>query len=223
MRVGPDPRDPTRVRVELDGGRRLVIDVSLVSELGLSKGVRLGGPALDRLLREGDLGAARARALRYLETRERSRAEVQRRLARYGYEPALIEDVVVWLVHLGYVDDRRFAQWFARARSHGSWGPRRITQDLLQRGVERSLVAEVVGTMRPEGQGATEVVAELAALVQRRFARELVADPAKAERHIASFLERRGHGWDVIRAILRQVGTEAEERDARGPEDAEVS
>lgn len=222
MRVGPDPRDPTCVRVELSGGRRLLIDVSLVSELGLSKGVRLAGPALDRLLREGDRGAARARALRYLEVRERSRAEVERRLARYGYDPALIQEVVAWLVHLGYVDDRRFAQWFALARSHGSWGPRRITQDLLQRGVERSVVAEIVGKMRPEGQGATEVVAELAALVQRRFARELAADPARAERRIASFLERRGHGWEIIRTVLQQVA-EGEERDALGPEDAEVS
>lgn len=201
----------------------MVIDVSLVSELGLSKGVRLVGPPLDRLLREGDRGAARARALRYLETRERSRAEVERRLARYGYGPALIEDVMAWLAHLGYVDDRRFAQWFALARSHGSWGPRRITRDLLQRGVERSVVAEVVEKMRTQGQGATEVVEELAALVQRRFARELVADPAKAERRIASFLERRGHGWEIIRAVLRRVGAEDEERDARGPEDVEVS
>lgn len=200
-----------------------MIDVSLASELGLSKGVLLSGPALARLLREGDRGAARARALRYLETRERSRAEVERRLARYGYSPALIEDVMAWLVNLGYVDDHRFAQWFALARSHSSWGPRRITRDLLQRGVERSVVAEVVGKMRPEGHGATEIVEELAALVQRRFARELAVDPAKAERRIASFLERRGHGWEIIRAVLRHVGQENEERDARGPEDVEVS
>ncbi len=179
-RVAPDPRDPTRVRVELVGGPRLVIDVSLVSELGLSKGVRLEGDPLRRLLQEGERGAARARALRYLETRERSRAEVERRLARYGYGPALIGDVLAWLTDLGYVDDRRFAQWFARARSHNSWGPRRITHDLLQKGVDRSVIAEVVGPMRPEGEAAAEVVAELSTMLERRFARELAADPAKS-------------------------------------------
>jgi regulatory protein len=211
------------VRVELDSGRRLVIDVALVSELGLSKGMRLEGDSLRRLLEEGERGAARARALRYLETRERSRAEVERRLARYGYGPALIADVVAWLTHLGYVDDRRFAQWFARARSRNSWGPRRITHDLLQRGVDRSVIADVVGAMRPQGDAAAEVVAELAATLERRFARELAADPAKAERRIAAFLERRGHGWEVIRSVLRQLHTQDEGRPPNGPEDAGVS
>ena len=214
-RLAPDPRDPTRVRVELVGGPRLVIDVSLVSELGLSKGVRLEGDPLRRLLQEGERGAARARALRYLETRERSRAEVERRLARYGYGPALIGDVLAWLTDLGYVDDRRFAQWFARARSHNSWGPRRITHDLLQKGVDRSVIAEVVGPMRPEGEAAAEVVAELSTMLERRFARELAADPARAERRIAAFLERRGHGWEVIRSVLRQLERAARRSVAR--------
>jgi regulatory protein len=200
-----------------------VIDASLVSELGLSKGMRLEGAVLGRLLEEGERGAARARALRYLETRERSRAEVERRLARYGYGPALIGDVIAWLIHLGYVDDRRFAQWFVLSRSHSSWGPRRITHDLLQRGVERSVVADVVGAMRPQGGEAADVVAELAGVVGRRFARELAADSARAERRIVAFLERRGHGWEAIRAVLRHLEAQGEAGESCGPEDAGVS
>ncbi|HZK48811.1 MAG TPA: regulatory protein RecX [Thermoleophilia bacterium] len=175
--------------------------------MGLTEGTLLEGTSLKRVLDEGERGAARARALRYLETRERSRVEVERRLARYGYGPELVSEVVKWLAHLGYVDDRRFAQWLVRSRSQGSWGPRRITQDLLSRGVERSIVKEAVGAARLAGADQAQVVDELAIVMQRRFAHDLGADPARAERRISAYLERRGHGWDIIRLVVRRLST----------------
>ena len=195
-------RRPHRVNVHLDG----VYAFSLEASVALSAGLRCGDPldeaAVSALLRQEEHESARARALRFLVTRERSRFEVQSRLEKYGYEPSVVDGVVAWLMDLGYVEDARFARLYWHEKAAGGWGPARIAAELLQRGIPRELTAAIMEEDLEGGGPSRCDDADLAALVRRRFRCDRTRDPAGARRRAHAFLARRGHGWERIERVL---------------------
>jgi regulatory protein len=194
--------------VDLADGRRLVLDTALAAELGLVRGKRLYGPEAERAVERGEEGAAKERALHYLKDRDRSRVEVERRLVRYGYKPATIESVVRWLVGVGYLDDRRYAEAFVRSRTRSAWGPRRFTHELLSRGVDKRTAEEAVRSVLAEVEQEADPLDTLVATIGRRFSADLRTDPARARRRIQGYLQRRGYEWDTIKVVLGRVSSE---------------
>lgn len=199
----PQKRRPGRVNVYLEGVYAFSLEASLVLSAGLRCGDILDAAALSALLRQEERESARARGLRFLEARERSRFEVQSRLEKYGYEPSVVRGVVAWLVDLGYVDDERFACLYCREKAADGWGAARIVAELLRRGIPKQLTAGVMEKDLEQGGPSGCDDGDLAALVRRRFQREWDTDPTGARRRAQSFLARRGHGWERIERVLR--------------------
>ena len=76
-------------------------------------------------------------AYRFLGHRDRTVAEVRERLTAERVEPAVVEEAVEELRHLGYLDDARYAQRFAEdRRTIDAWGAERIERRLLAVGVD---------------------------------------------------------------------------------------
>jgi regulatory protein len=148
--------------------------------------------------RPADEGAkARARALRFLQTRERSPLEVRERLRRYGYDEDLVAEVTAWLEQIGLLDQNRFARALATARSNAGWSRRRILAELAGKGVTPLEAAAAVD--------ADDEDALLIGLVRRRFGRQLLEDPEGGQRRALAFLVRRGHDWERARRVIRAV------------------
>ncbi|GAB4248795.1 MAG: recombination regulator RecX [Thermoleophilia bacterium] len=161
----------------------------------------------------GEERQARERALRYLSARDRSSAEVRSRLRRYGYSDALIEATVVWLAGLGYVDDHRFAAAFVSSRRKKGWGAARIGSELRAKGIAEDVVRAALSTVAADPTGEAPLELRLAQLVARRFGGLMRADPPTGRRKAIGFLERRGHDWETIQAVLRRVTTESSPED----------
>ena len=196
-------RRPGRVNVHLDGVYAFSLEASLALSAGLRRGDPLDEAAVSALLRQEERESARARALHFLETRERSRFEVQSRLEKYGYESSVVDGVVGWLADLGFVDDARFARLYCHEKSAGGWGPTRIGAELFRKGIPRELTAAVMEEDLEQGGPPGCDDGDLAALVRRRFQRQWVGDPTGTRRRAHSFLARRGHDWERIERVLR--------------------
>lgn len=89
--------------------------------------------------------------LRLLARRAHSRHELRQRLARRGYPETEIEDAIVRLAELGYLDDRQFAAGHVRRRSV-VLGPLALSAELAARGVDRVAAREAVATFDPDSQ-----------------------------------------------------------------------
>jgi Uncharacterized protein conserved in bacteria len=161
---------------------------------------------------------ARTRALRFLQTRERSRLEVADRLRRYGYDATLVAELTAWLEDIGLLDEGRFARAMARARLNAGWSRRRILTELAGKGVtpqkaEDSLAAATEAAATDAGMSDDDdrendedpEDAILLALVRRRFGRQSADDPEGAQRRAIAFLVRRGHGWDRARRLVARA------------------
>jgi regulatory protein len=141
-------------------------------------------------------GEPLAVALRALNRREHSIAEIEGKLTERGFDVEHIEAVVTELVESGALDDERFAQAFAadKRELHG-WGPERIAGGLAERGIAQSLIDECCAEEDREG-----LIERAQGLLRERGA------PLEDDRERAralGFLTRRGFEYEVAYDAIR--------------------
>lgn len=124
-------------------------------------------------------------AARALQHRDRSRREVDERLARAGIDEERRNDALDTLERVGYVDDERFAGARAGALAGRGYGDEWIRLDLAEHGVGAEAVAGAIGALEPEAERA-------ASLVER-----LGRSPKTGAQ-----LARKGFGEDALEAAL---------------------
>lgn len=149
---------------------------------------------------EGSPEDALKRAFKFLSYRPRSEAEVHAKLTRLGFPQKSVETALEKLRSLNLLDDETFARGWARGRAEGrGYGPLRIERELRQKGIEKSLVSQVVR----ETFGQQEGKERARALLEKRFRGQDLGDRKIFNRAIA-FLQRRGYRNAVIAEVLGQ-------------------
>lgn len=144
---------------------------------------------------------AAAYALKLLAWRDRSSAEIERKLRDRGFSADVVADLIARLQKSGYLDDRRFAErWAESAVTSGrGYGPR-LSHELLRKGIAREIIAEVVAGIA-DSHGEQEI---LSALVARKFAGfEPKSASDRDKKRVVDYLQRRGFS---SAAIFRTFG-----------------
>lgn len=90
---------------------------------------------VSQLVEAESASCARERIASLVNRRDYSVAELREKLVQDGYDRALAESAVGWAQEVRLVDDRRFAESFARAKALSGWGRLRIERELERRGV----------------------------------------------------------------------------------------
>ncbi|MGN6799280.1 MAG: regulatory protein RecX [Gaiellaceae bacterium] len=129
-----------------------------------------------------------AKALRH---RDRSRRQIDERLARAGVEDERRADALDALERIGYVDDSRFAAQRAESLAERGYGDEAIAALLAGEGVTPETVAGAIDGLRPEAERAAAIVARLG------------ASPQTAAR-----LARKGFGDDAVEAAAGEFATD---------------
>jgi regulatory protein len=144
--------------------------------------------------------SVKGRALRYLAQRDHSRAELERKLARYveGQAEATAQQQIAAaldeLAAKGLLSDQRTADSVLRSQG-ARFGSRRLKQTLQTKGLAPALVAGVLQQAR-----ATEL--ERAREVWRRRFGAPAEDAAGRAKQMR-FLAGRGFDGDVIRRVVQ--------------------
>jgi regulatory protein len=133
---------------------------------------------------ERDAVEIAARALRH---RDRSREDLEARLARAGVGEPERAEALETLERVGWVDDGRFAAGRAEALAARGYGNEAIRHALEGDGVPGKLVEQAVAALEPEETRAGRAVARLgasartgAALLRKGFAPEAVEAALRA-------------------------------------------
>jgi regulatory protein len=150
-----------------------------------------------------------AAGARFLEARSRSVVEVRRRLIGAGYQPALVEGAIERLLELGMLDDRAFAEaWIASRDRARPRGERVLRQELIQKGIERFVIDELLEERRTGEDGqVTEPDLDAARRLLERNERSLarVAEPRQRRARAYALLARNGFDPDVCREVAAEV------------------
>jgi len=131
-----------------------------------------------------------------------------------------MDAVVARLKELNYLSDTRFAEDYTRVRKeHEKFGRRRVQQDLMQKGVQKDLVATTLAT-------AYEDVDEVA-LARQYIARKRMKQPSgpnaqKETVRAMNRLMRAGFSSNAIFKVLREWHVDVDEVELEdSPEDRE--
>jgi regulatory protein len=201
----------------------LEIATVVADEARLHAGMLLTPENMCALEMQDEPYRARSRAIALLTTRDRTGREVELRLVRLGFAPETVLSTVEWLQERDYVNDRRFGEYYAAEKLRTGWAGRRVSAELLQRGLDRGLVDEIMAAQRDNDVAAGERDESLLAFLSRRFGPQFVTDPGGAERRMTGFLARRGYDWDTVGRMVRLLREEALEagatRDSEAGED----
>lgn len=136
----------------------------------------------------------KGRALRLLSQREHSRAELERKLAKYEEEPGTLARTLDELAAKDFISERRVVASVVHQRA-ARLGALRVRQELQTKGIAPEAIAEAVaGLQASEVERAT-------ALWRRRFD----APPADARERARQtrFLLMRGFAASVVAQVLR--------------------
>jgi regulatory protein len=137
-------------------------------------------------------------ALRMLNAREHSEAELRAGLARRGCADDVVDDVTAAVRAERLIDDAGYARRFAEDRRLlDRWGNERIARDLERRGIQQELVEEALA-----GHGPDEELAVAIELLDRRFPLPFEGD---RERDKAwRMLVRRGYEPELAYSAIRR-------------------
>jgi len=102
-------------------------------------------------------GEATELALRALRHRDRSRQDLEERLARAGIPPEEREQTLEELASAGLVSDDRFAQQRARSLANRNAGDTLIRSDLRRHGIPDEVVAAALEGLEPESERAARI------------------------------------------------------------------
>lgn len=195
-RLQVQKNNPQRVNVFLDG--EFAFGVALDVAASLRKGQRLSDAEIVALRSQDAVEKAYQAALRFLASRPRSRAEVERRLAAKGHAAEAIAPALERLEAHGYLDDASFAAYWVENRSR--FRPRSaaaVRHELRQKGVDAETIRSALGEL-DEDEAAWAAVAQ-------RLERWRGLTKEQLMQKIMNYLARRGFSYEIAQRTARRA------------------
>ena len=133
-------------------------------------------------------------AYRLLSRRPQSEKELRTKLQQYGYKKKIedlldnINYVVEQLKKEGYIDDKKFAQWYVSQRQEFKpRSKRRLTVELTQKGISDEIIEKVL-----EGYDEESVLKKLIEKKKEDYSKE----------ELINYLLKQGFPYDLIKTML---------------------
>lgn len=201
--------DRQRVNVFIDGSFALGVSLETLTREQLYVGKQIDAQQWARLAAAESVSKALHAALRWLQARPRSIAEIRERLQRKQFAPETIEAVIARLTDLDMLDDAAFARYWVESRNRSRpRGQQALRSELARKGIDRETVAQTLRDEELVGDE-HERARALARDVLPKYAQ--VADRATFQRRLGGYLQRRGFAYALIKPIVdelwREVGS----------------
>lgn len=163
-KLTPGVKDPNRVNVFLDGHFVLSLEINQVVDLGLKVHQSITKEKLQELQRASEFGKLYQRSLEwvltrphsvrethdYLRRRQLKRKQLNRQREREEKKPLpefddeLINEVLTRLIDKGYLDNRKFAEFYVENRYlRKGIGHKRLRMELTKKGIDATMINQV--------------------------------------------------------------------------------
>ncbi|MBR3115683.1 RecX family transcriptional regulator [Candidatus Saccharibacteria bacterium] len=181
-------KNPERVNVYINGTYELSLDVAQVVDYKLKVGAELSEERLAELKKASEFGKLYQRTLEWALMRPRSVREIRDYLR--GKKAECADEIVSRLVSRGYLDDRKFAEWWVENRFVKKGVSRkRLAMELMKKGVTRDIVDEVLA-----GRDETQEIRKMIAKKRSKY------DDEK----LMAYLCRQGFPYDLVQRLVKE-------------------
>ena len=134
------------------------------------------------------------KSLDLLSRREHSSKEIREKLLLRFDDKVIINSVITKLEENNLINDTRFAEAYVSSRKRKGFGPKKITFELLSKGVSESVANRMI-----DEEGGWKRAAKLA--FTKKFKNGLSSDLKNSLKQ-KSFLKNRGFGFKEIESVF---------------------
>jgi regulatory protein len=144
---------------------------------------------------------ARSIALRLLDSRPRTRRELEQAMARRRVPPEAAAAVLDRLTEVGLIDDAAYARAWVESRHAGrGLGRRALSAELRRKGVDGDLAEDALAGVTPADEASAA-----RALVDRRLRSMGRLDEATKARRLTGMLARKGIPAGIAHRVVREA------------------
>jgi regulatory protein len=219
----PQEHDQQRVNVYIDDAFALGVSLDTLVREELYVGKQIDVAQWTRLDAAERADKAYRAALRLLQSRPRSTAELRDRLQRKQFAPEVVEQTLERLRRIELLDDSAFARfWIENRNACRPRGKQALRSELYRKGIDRA----VIDTALDDADLIGDEQARALTLAQGALSRYAsIADYATFQRRLGGYLQRRGFGYDIIKPVLEQLWAAQSDDHAPHPDsdDAEIA
>ena len=199
--IKPQKRGKDRANIFLDGTFAFSVSQEVLEHSCITPGQTLTDSQIADLTTDDSIVKCREAALRLLNYRPRSEAEIRTRLSR-RFDREAVDSVISQLMARQMIDDLTFATfWKENRESCNPRSQRLLRLELSKKGVSQEVIAEVL-----EGIDEEESAYRAAKKKERSLQRE---DYDSFRRKLGSSLRRRGFSYEVIKRTVERIWRES--------------
>lgn len=186
-------KNPDRVSIFVDGKYEFSLSLDDLVKHRLKNGDELSSGDVKKYKKISADGKLRARALEWLMSRPHSEREFRDYLYRKKAEPEQIDSLAVEFSAKGYLDNSKFALWYAELLGRRGKSARAIKSELFAKGISREDAEAAVE------QGSGDEVLRLKAVIEKKSKLSRYKnDPPK----LAKYLTSQGYSWQDVKEQL---------------------
>lgn len=186
-----------KYRIELDGQPAFVVYKDELSRYGIKEGHEILQPVYEELVGQVLTKRAKLRAMHLLESMDRTRAELEKKLQSSEYPREAVAEALAYVESFGYLDDKRYARHYVECKKEGR-GKARLKMELAQKGVDRNIIEEVLDEAKLDD--CRDTIREL---VRKRRRGDGPMDDRERQR-IYGYLMRKGFSSSDILSVLKE-------------------
>ena len=143
-------------------------------------------------------------ALNLLGARPYSSSALYRKLIQKQYSAADANDAIRRLVDNGLLDDKKYAEQYARSKILTTGvSKRRLQQDLYRKGIKGDVATNAIANVLEQEEIDPAVVIDRVA--KRKLAQLGDLEPLVLRRRLFAFLARRGYDVDEIKRVVSSL------------------
>ena len=194
------PLDKKRRKVYIDGQYAFPLYLSELRKYNIETGATLKESVYDDIC-SLLMRRVRERILYLIADYDRSEQNIRQKISMAGYRGSFVDDAIDSLKEYGYIDDLRFARYYAESmRDTKGRSAFAISRSLYEKGISRDVIDTVMGELDID-----EEAQILKALSSRGYNEDNIREIDDKERHkLISFLMRKGFSYDLISIYVRK-------------------
>lgn len=186
--------DKKRSQIYIDGEKAFLLYKGEIRKYKLEQDKEIDQITYDVIVREVLGKRAILRAMNLLQKRDYTEYKLREKLGDGGYPDSCIEDAIDYVKSYKYLDDRRYASDYARYYKE-SRSRKRIEQDLVQKGINKDLITEVMEEEYDSEDEDIELDQIRHLLIKKHYSLSM---DYKDKQKIMAFLYRKGYSTELI-------------------------
>jgi len=178
----------------------LKLSSDIFKKYNFVSGEEVDDQLLEKIKYENEYYEAKISALRFLSIRNHSLNELKQKLIKKKYSLNVIQRVLDELINLNYLNDKKFADQFYNELLNKGFGPLKIKNEMIKRGIEIKAIDEILQDYFNNDEEQIKVI--LKYLQKNKFSKKLKTK--KEFQKVYNHLAGRGFSSSAILKSLKE-------------------